>query len=121
VKGVPYRLTRRLLIREALTQRTAPDDQWGAGWWLRPGEWEFGPFLPRTWRWAVTIKTLICILLGRSEDGSDWRIDRIIVAVFNGESRNGYPDEDYWSWDEVTIRKGLRPRTWWFAAGMETT
>ncbi len=107
------------MIRLAFQQRARYDEEWGPGWWLRLGEWEFGPFLSWLWPWAVALKCSLCILFGRGK-GDDWSFDQIEVAMYQGES-HGSMDGTYHSWRYLRVRKGWRPRTWRFAEGMEST
>lgn|GEM_PF-4988521 len=108
------------LIALGLEQRTEPDEEWGKGWYLRPGEWEFGPFLARLWPWAIALKCAVCILLGRK--GSErWTEDWIMVAAWDGERCNGYPEASYDQWKELRVRKGWRPSTWLYDARTEST
>ena len=119
--GIPKRMTRGHLIRQALSQRADCDEEWGRGWWLRLVGYEFGPFLPRTWRWAVAAKTALCVLLGLVDNRTSWRVDYVTLAMWNVDQHNGYPDCNYWhSWDELKVRKGWRPSSWRFTAGMES-
>jgi len=111
---------KRRLIRLALEQRAEHDDQWGRGWWLRPGDWEFGPFLPRLWGWAVALKCALCILLKRAGP-ERWTEDWIMVAAWDGERCNGYPEADYNAWKELRVRRGWRPSTWRYDARREST
>lgn len=108
------------LIKLALAERARHDQEWGPGWWFRPGDWEFGPFGTRLWPWAVALKCAICILLGRDGAGDSWSEDVIEVAVYEGESHSSI-DGPYHSWRYLMVRKGWRPSTWRFAEGTEST
>lgn len=112
-------LSRWGLIRLAFEQRARYDEEWGPGWWFRPGDREYGPFLTWLWPWAVALKCAICILLGRR--GADSYRDEVIeVAMYQGKSHGGM-DGTWHSWRYVQVVKGWRLRTWRFDEGTEST
>ncbi len=108
------------LIALGLEQRAEPDEEWGHGWYFRPGEWEFGPFFPGLWRWAIALKCAVCILFGW-KSSQKFNQDWIMVAAWDGERCNGYPEADYHQWKQLLVRKGWRPSTWRYDAGTEST
>lgn len=118
-------MRRRELLRVAFKQRARYDQDLAPGFrlWLgdRLGGWEFGPYLPSFWRWAVILKGVICILLGREFDGRDWTVDWVELACWDGERHNGYPDADFHSYKCLQVCFGWRPRTWWYAAWTDST
>ncbi len=108
------------LIRLALEQRARYNEEWGAGWWFRPGGWEFGPFLARLWPYAVALKCAVCVLLNRRGAGDSYLEDVIEVAIWEGESHGSF-DGTYHSWRYLSVRKGWRPSSWRFGSGVEST
>ena len=113
------------LMRLALGQRAACDDDFPKGFRIYTGPlggYEFGPYLPRTWRWALALKCCVCILLGR-EESDDWSEDRVELAVWDGEFSNGYPEfsSGFWEWTYLKVRFGWRPRTWRFSTGRDSS
>lgn len=114
--------TKRDLIALAFSVRAKHQEEWGAGWYFRPGGWEFGPFFSRLWPWVVALKCAICILLGRKEhEGSNWQIDQVEIAAWDGEEHNGYPEANYHAWKYLNVRKGWRPQSWRYEASWEST
>lgn len=114
-------MSRRALLKLALQQRAAHEEDFPHGFRVWTGErlggWEFGPYLPRLWRWAVALKCCVCILLGRSA-ASSWKDDWLEVAAWDF---HGYPDEYGGWWSCLKVRWGWRPRTWRFDCGEEST
>jgi hypothetical protein len=120
--------TRFELMKIALRARANCDENWPKGFviWLPlqriGGEWdyEFGPYLGWLWSWCVALKCCLCLLLHR--DGVEqFHEDWIEVAAWDGEEHNGYPEANYHAWRYLKVCKGLRPRTWRYETGWEST
>lgn len=121
-------MTRVALIQAAWRDKTRPDEEFSHGFRIWTGMrlgYEFGPYFKRTWELAITLKCIVCILLGLAEDSDDfdWACDvgHVEVAAWDGDEHNGYPEANYHEWSYLKVRFGWRPRTWHCNYGRESS
>lgn len=114
------------LFKQALRCRARDDEEFNPGFRIWLGDrlgYEFGPYFPRLWRGAITLKCLVCVLLGRHDRSEfDWavRVGHVEVATWNVEDF-GSMDGTFTEWTYLKVRWGWRPGSWRYCVGREST